>query len=317
MDHILATPKGNIVFTQLPVEATHPSLNILGSSTLFVSSSSNIAIKAQKFQLEDFIIYHYTAKTSETVEITINGQADKLRCIIAENESLEFFSDNFRQEQLFKLPPHKFIIHYGVQTILKLTLRGGLSYSWYKLHFPEDMIQRTLKKLHLNQPDIIDNSNYLEGPLGFTPATLRYLKSITNPNLFSLHAISKLGKVDLLEIIVQQAYGKRTALNNAVMQKMTIADKYIRSNFKENLTISTIAKHVQMSESSFSSYFRTFYGVSSNFYINELKMHHAAALLRERNLTIQQISAHLGYKSEKGFRKSFVKYFGKLPKAFN
>lgn len=91
----------------------------------------------------------------------------------------------------------------------------------------------------------------------------------------------------------------RRLISTAPAQKMTLAD---------------MARAAGMSTSSFSSGFKKTFGLSPKAYLLQHRMRHAAHLLANRNLTVSEIAAQVGYDDLFHFSKTFKRHFGVSPR---
>lgn len=91
--------------------------------------------------------------------------------------------------------------------------------------------------------------------------------------------------------------------------------KYIEDNCFEKITLQELAQKCFYSQSYFSRIFKDYYGKTLTEFINEKRMLEAARLLRETNLSIEEISRCVGYHDRKQFYKIFRKYLGVTPSA--
>ncbi|ABG39379.1 transcriptional regulator, AraC family [Paraglaciecola sp. T6c] len=84
----------------------------------------------------------------------------------------------------------------------------------------------------------------------------------------------------------------------------------------EQLMVSTMAKEVGMSRTSFARIFKTLVGQSPIDYLINCRMHKAAQYLLEGNHSIGKITEMIGYHSERAFRQAFIQRFGLSPSQF-
>ena len=91
-----------------------------------------------------------------------------------------------------------------------------------------------------------------------------------------------------------------------------IAD-YVKWNRFEPLQVSQIADHFGYNAKYMSRMFATVFGVSLKRYIMQQKMEAATFLLTDTNMTVSEISMHLGYHDNHHFMKSFKLLTGVTP----
>lgn len=95
--------------------------------------------------------------------------------------------------------------------------------------------------------------------------------------------------------------------------RIELAQKYIKEHFAEVLTLNDVARIVYMSPTYFSSYFKKKIGKNFIEYLTDVRMEHAAKLLKETDLTIAKVCADVGYNHYGNFHDRFKKYYGMVP----
>jgi AraC-like DNA-binding protein/DNA-binding MarR family transcriptional regulator len=82
-------------------------------------------------------------------------------------------------------------------------------------------------------------------------------------------------------------------------------------------TVSSLAERLALSRSKFAARFKTVVGDTPFGYLTRLRLHRAAAKLRdELDLTLPDIARSVGYQTEAAFGKSFKRQFGTSPGAY-
>lgn len=90
-----------------------------------------------------------------------------------------------------------------------------------------------------------------------------------------------------------------------------IRDKVRAEPFSWN--VEKMAADFYMTRSHFSVLYKKHFGITPGADLHNFTMHHAKRLLRETQLTVDQISEKCGYSSCENFIRSFKKYFGVTP----
>ena len=88
---------------------------------------------------------------------------------------------------------------------------------------------------------------------------------------------------------------------------------YIRRNYKNDITLDEVSKHISLSRVYFCSYFKK---VTGDNFINELnryRIEKAKELLSSTDTTISSVAEDVGYKSIPYFYKTFTKFTGHTP----
>lgn len=101
-----------------------------------------------------------------------------------------------------------------------------------------------------------------------------------------------------------------TASLNENMQK-TI--DYIESNLEEKLSIKSIAKNVNISKSVLYKNFHTHFNCTISEYINTKRVERSIELLKNEDLSIEEISQQVGFSSAAYYSKIFKKQTGVPP----
>ncbi|MBQ3573644.1 MAG: helix-turn-helix domain-containing protein, partial [Clostridia bacterium] len=94
------------------------------------------------------------------------------------------------------------------------------------------------------------------------------------------------------------------------------AKSYIKAHYMEQITLSSVAKMLQISESHLSRLFRKMQGDSFTEYLQRTRMDIATELLRTSNMKIYEIARAVGYTSSEQFSRMFKKVTGRSPKSF-
>jgi AraC-like DNA-binding protein len=87
----------------------------------------------------------------------------------------------------------------------------------------------------------------------------------------------------------------------------------IHSNPSRGWTLAELARHVGMSRSSFADEFRTTVGAPPGEYIAAVRMQRARAMLHDRETSVAEVAASVGYRSEAAFSRAFKRMTGVPP----
>ena len=102
-------------------------------------------------------------------------------------------------------------------------------------------------------------------------------------------------------------------IDNKYMIKKEELITWIEKHFnKESLSLRMAADYFGFSEPYFSKIFKTIMGQNFSNYLENIRMHHAQALLKQ-HLKIEEVSHRCGYETSKTFRRAYKRYFGIIP----
>ena len=100
---------------------------------------------------------------------------------------------------------------------------------------------------------------------------------------------------------------------------LEFADKivsYVNNSISHQLSLVSAAEHVGVSPTYLSKIFKSITGSNFNEYVTGLRLERAAELLRERKLSVQEISYRVGYQSTHHFIRLFKEKHGLTPKQY-
>lgn len=95
-----------------------------------------------------------------------------------------------------------------------------------------------------------------------------------------------------------------------------LAVEYIKEHLSENITVKDTAKALTVNANYLSAQFHQHMGISFIDFVNQERIHQAAALLGHTHLQIQQISQIVGYNNTSYFSKQFARFMGTSPREY-
>lgn len=91
-------------------------------------------------------------------------------------------------------------------------------------------------------------------------------------------------------------------------------EKYIESNYTDpSLGLNKISDEFQISESYFSHMFKEKLGVNFSTYLENIRMREATRLIKETDISLNELYISVGYNNATSFRRAFKKTYGVTP----
>lgn len=96
--------------------------------------------------------------------------------------------------------------------------------------------------------------------------------------------------------------------------QLKLATYYLQKNFyRPNCNIEDLCHHLGLSRSYLYTIFKKNLNISARDYLTHLRMEEASQLLRNNDLTVQEVAHRVGYRDEFTFSKAFKRYSGFSP----
>lgn len=169
-------------------------------------------------------------------------------------------------------------------------------------NFSVSSVHRELAKLYSFL--IFDNSIYLE----YVKKELQQI-ALNYRNCCTLEEYQN----TIYELITLIINNQMSLDKSSVREDIQAIDAYIRSNMDKKITLSSLACHVNKSESYLSRIFKASTGMNLIQYTNIVKINHAKELLADPTLSIKEISLSLGFEESSYFNRIFNKICGINP----
>lgn len=90
----------------------------------------------------------------------------------------------------------------------------------------------------------------------------------------------------------------------------------IERNYKENITLSMVAKKVNFSAGYFSRYFKEKTGENFYSYLSHIRLSHAMEEMKSKNLTSLECAMNNGFPNVKAFIETFKKIYDCTPSEY-
>lgn len=118
---------------------------------------------------------------------------------------------------------------------------------------------------------------------------------------------------EAVERFCVSAFPPSASAERDVIQRAT---RFINIHFAEPLTLSSVARHVHLSESYFSSVFKRGCGASFREYLNAVRVEEARRLLEMGRHSVTEIALMVGFESQSYFSKVFRALTGTSPREY-
>lgn len=92
--------------------------------------------------------------------------------------------------------------------------------------------------------------------------------------------------------------------------------RYIDENYRENINLDALAERFYFSREYIERIFRAQHGCAVYEYIQQVRMGHAAELLKNPRLSLQAIAEYLGFASANYFSKAFRRFYHASPSEY-
>ena len=127
--------------------------------------------------------------------------------------------------------------------------------------------------------------------------------------------LSSLGEVTRLAYARQGVSRTSRGRSRRDVDLVQAAREVIAQRFKENISLSEIAREVESSVFHLARVFKARTGLSLHAYRNQLRLRAALEKLAERGIDLTDIALDLGFSSHSHFTESFRRNFGRTPSA--
>ena len=118
-------------------------------------------------------------------------------------------------------------------------------------------------------------------------------------------------------VLLSEILSKNLPQDSKHPQSLSKILYYIKENYTSDIRLEDIAEHTKMSKQYCMRLFKKHMNTTINDYILELRMKHAAYLLRDTYMNVNQAADYLGFSSVSYFSRTFKKYFGVSPSDYS
>ena len=111
-------------------------------------------------------------------------------------------------------------------------------------------------------------------------------------------------------------YDKVDKKNSPFYKQFIDVLTYMNNNYRMNLSLDKIAEDMNVSKRQLMYMFRTYIDLTPIDYMNKFRVSNACALLKQRDIKVEQVSEMVGIEDEKYFMRLFKKVVGMTPKEY-
>ena len=135
---------------------------------------------------------------------------------------------------------------------------------------------------------------------------LNYNRLIYHDHFFTQVLIAE------LILNVQQKHSELTSSNDNVAKILKVID----ANYRDTLTLSEIAKQVNLNVSYMQKIFKESMGNTVYDYLNQYRINQAISMMKSTTLPLLDIAIEVGFSNRQTFYNVFKSYMGYSPKVF-
>lgn len=125
--------------------------------------------------------------------------------------------------------------------------------------------------------------------------------------------------LELVYILCRNFKGKDNSYNksgNKYSERLKRIIEYIDLNYKEDISLSTLAEKEYLSNAYISKFFRKYIGKNFHSYLSSIRLEHAVKDLIYSDLAITEIALNNGFNNEKTFFNLFKENYGQTPNSY-
>jgi len=129
-----------------------------------------------------------------------------------------------------------------------------------------------------------------------------------------LNILNELANSKEMNVLNAEGFAMETEVKDN--DRINIVFNYVKSNFKEEITLDEIAHMVSMTIPSFCRYFKKITNKTFTQFVNEYRLVHASKLLAEQPMSITEVCFESGFNNFSHFNKSFKAFTGQNPSQY-
>jgi AraC-like DNA-binding protein len=129
-----------------------------------------------------------------------------------------------------------------------------------------------------------------------------------------LNILNELGNSSEFKILNGEGFSMETSIKDN--DRINLVFNFVKTNFKEEITLGEIADMVSMTIPSFCRYFKNITKKTFVQFVNEYRLVHASKLLAEKPMSITDVCFESGFNNFSHFNKSFKNFTGQNPSEY-
>ena len=129
-----------------------------------------------------------------------------------------------------------------------------------------------------------------------------------------LDVLNGLGSTEEFRILNAEGFSMAADIKDN--DRINIVFNFVKTNFKEEITLQEIADLVSMTIPSFCRYFKKITNKTFTQFVNEYRLVHASKLLAEQTLSITEVCFECGFNNFSHFNKLFKAFTGHSPSQY-
>ena len=129
-----------------------------------------------------------------------------------------------------------------------------------------------------------------------------------------LNILNELGNSKEYQVLNAQGFSLQTEVKDN--DRINIVFNYVKTNFREEITLEEISDLVSMTVPSFCRYFKKITNKTFVQFVNECRLVHASKLLAEKPISITEVCFESGFNNFSHFNKSFKAFTGQNPSEY-
>lgn len=169
-------------------------------------------------------------------------------------------------------------------------------------------------------PSLIHVSASMRSSTFWLDEALRLMaRQMADDNPGSMAVVRRMSEIIFIETVrssasqSEQLAGLMEALSDP---KISRAIQAMHRDVATHWTVEALAGEAAMSRSRFAARFQELVGCGPLTYLAEWRLQKACALLREAQISIQEVAGRIGYQSPAAFTRAFANMFGESPSSF-